>query len=327
MPTSVHHDPDFSRAVLRDLYSYPRKKRWVAWALWLTLGWAGAHRFYLGKEITGALMLFTGGGGGFWWAFDVLRVDKYLTRCNVDQELREREGRPPRGLDGMPPLSGFDPERPPDWVEIWRKRSSFRRSLRFWGDMFVLFLAPLVLGALMGNAQGAVEAAVAILVLAGLTALGSGPAWLEDMPVGRDLLRWSHRLRLFYRHNPPSSPAVLVVRPIVGLLWAPFRVRDRAEVRIYGELGAVFTAGFLLMEVIPGLVIPAVTPGQSANLSGFLTGWVGQAFSTFFIVYAFAAPVGAILNRYLLLEDTHRLPRILAVMTLIFVALGFLAGL
>ena len=165
---------------------------------------------------------------------------------------------------------------------------------------------------------------MAVFVLAGLTAMGSGPDWLDEFPIGRDLQHWSHRLRLFYRYNPPASPLALVVRPVLGLLWAPFRARDRAEVRLYGEFGAAFATIFLLLEVIPGVVIPAVLPGRTVDLSGFVAGWVGQVFSTFFIVYAFATPVGAILVRYLLLERTHRIPRILAVLTLSSIGLGVL---
>jgi len=131
-----------------------------------------------------------------------------------------------------------------------------------------------------------------------------------------------HQLRLFYRYNPPGSPVVLLFRPLTGILTAPFQARARAEVRLYVELGAVFTAFFLLLEVVPEIVVPAVLPGREVQLGAFLAGWVGEVFSTFFLVYALATPVGAILSRHLLLEDTHRVPRILAVVTLVSVLAG-----
>jgi TM2 domain-containing membrane protein YozV len=38
------------------------------------LGWAGGHRFYVGKYGTGWLMLVTLGGFGFWWVLDLFAV-------------------------------------------------------------------------------------------------------------------------------------------------------------------------------------------------------------------------------------------------------------
>ena len=38
------------------------------------LGVLGVHRFYLGKFITGILMLLTGGGFMIWWALDLYRI-------------------------------------------------------------------------------------------------------------------------------------------------------------------------------------------------------------------------------------------------------------
>jgi hypothetical protein len=319
-----HRDADFSRDVLEELYSYPRKRAAVAWGLWIFLGWAGAHRFYLNREFTGLAMLFTGGGALLWWIVDAALVGRMLRAYNVDQELREAEGRPPRELDAMPPLDQVELEGAPEWARAWRARSRTRRWIRLAGDVLVLLLATSLLGSEVFETEGALEAAVAVLLLAGLTAMGPGPAWLDDLPVGYDLQRWIHRLRLFYRHNPPGSPILLVLRPVTAFLTAPFRARDRAEVRLYVELGAAFTAFFLLLEVVPEIVVPALLPGREVSLAGFAAGWVGEVFVTFFLVYAFATPVGAILTRHLLLEDSHRLPRLLAGLTLLSLVAGTL---
>lgn len=40
----------------------------------ILLGGLGAHRFYVGKIGTGFLMLFTVGGGGAWWLYDIVIV-------------------------------------------------------------------------------------------------------------------------------------------------------------------------------------------------------------------------------------------------------------
>lgn len=50
------------------------KSRGVAFALAVLLGWAGAHRFYVGKVGTGLLMLCTLGGLGVWYLYDTILV-------------------------------------------------------------------------------------------------------------------------------------------------------------------------------------------------------------------------------------------------------------
>lgn len=51
-----------------------RKSRFVALALCVTLGWTGAHRFYVGKYGTGILYLLSMGCYGFGWWIDALRL-------------------------------------------------------------------------------------------------------------------------------------------------------------------------------------------------------------------------------------------------------------
>ncbi len=50
------------------------KSRGVATALASVLGVFGAHRFYLGRPESGALMLLTLGGLGIWWLYDLILV-------------------------------------------------------------------------------------------------------------------------------------------------------------------------------------------------------------------------------------------------------------
>ena len=50
------------------------KSRGVATALAALLGPFGAHRFYVGKTGSGALMLVTLGGMGVWWLYDLIVV-------------------------------------------------------------------------------------------------------------------------------------------------------------------------------------------------------------------------------------------------------------
>ena len=50
------------------------KRILAAFLLCFFLGWAGAHRFYVGKIGTGILMLFTGGVFGVLWLIDFIMI-------------------------------------------------------------------------------------------------------------------------------------------------------------------------------------------------------------------------------------------------------------
>lgn len=51
-----------------------KRKTIILYLLWLLLGMFGAHRFYLGDNKLGLLMLITLGGGGIWWAIDIFLI-------------------------------------------------------------------------------------------------------------------------------------------------------------------------------------------------------------------------------------------------------------
>jgi len=51
-----------------------RRSRGVTLALAALLGPFGAHRFYVGKNGTGALMLATLGGLGVWYVYDLITI-------------------------------------------------------------------------------------------------------------------------------------------------------------------------------------------------------------------------------------------------------------
>jgi len=61
------------------------KSRGVALALAAILGPFGAHRFYVGKTGTAALMLATIGGVGIWYLYDLITI--------VGGSFRDAEGR------------------------------------------------------------------------------------------------------------------------------------------------------------------------------------------------------------------------------------------
>ncbi|HZD03288.1 MAG TPA: TM2 domain-containing protein, partial [Longimicrobiales bacterium] len=282
--------PDFSRAVLEDLYRYPRKRRLIAWPLWAVTGIFGGHRFYLDRPGTGVLMLLTGGGGLVWWMVDAVLLPRMIERYNREQERRELARLPPVALSFMPALGETGVlQRRPGWAG---KREGAARLI---GDALVLLVAGTALGAVSAG-QGDYEALTAVLALVAITNVGARWDELARLPVLRALDRWSHRLRIFYHANDPGGPLSLLVRPLVGPLTAFFRKRARAEVGLYLELGAVFVIVFTLLDLIGAGALTST--GVHLAVGPLLEDLV----MTFITVYAFATPIGATLTTHLLLE-------------------------
>jgi len=89
-------DPRVNQQLLYDAH---KKSLLVAYLLWWFLGWAGAHRFYLGRTgsaivmlmvfvISSVLLLIMIGWFGYlalglWWLIDALLIPSIVTQCNV----------------------------------------------------------------------------------------------------------------------------------------------------------------------------------------------------------------------------------------------------
>jgi hypothetical protein len=302
--------PDYSRAVLEDLYRYRRKRQPIAWALWLLTGWLGGHRFYMDRPGTGVLMLFTGGGALVWWLIDGFRLPGMVAAYNDEQARREREGLPPLALAFMPPVREGPLSTRPEWAA---KRAG---RMRLVGDVLVLLVAGTLLGSVSAD-TGNFEAVAAILALIAITNLGARWEQLADLPLLRSLDRWSHRLRLFYHWNDPGGPLALLFRPVTGLFAAFFRKRARAEVRLYLQLGGVFAVMFTLIDVVSLIA-------SSSGLDGALDDFVEDLALTFASVYAFATPIGATLTKHVLLERTDFILWLLSAVSIAALVLGLL---
>ena len=316
-------DADFAQEVLEDLYAYRRKNPAVARVLWLLFGWAGGHRFYLERPGTGILMLLTGGGLLIWWVMDGRKLGRMVRYHNIQQQRRQRDGLPPLELSFMPPLAADVLHEPPAWTVKWRARGRLRWGVRFAGDLIVLMVAGTALGAL-ADTDGGPEGIFAITALIAVTMLGGRAGWLDRVPLAGAFVRWSHRLRLFYYYNRPGSPPALLVRGLTGLILAPFRRREREEARLYLEVGAVFALAFMAVDLVENVGAPLMgSAGLAALGPTHLVGiWLQEALMTFLVIYAFAAPIGAVLTLYLLTRPTHTLPRVLGAFALLFIALG-----
>lgn len=316
-------DADFAEEILAELYAYRRKRPWLAFLLWGTVGMVGGHRFYLERSLTGLLMLFTVGGALIWWIVDGFHVVRMVREHNEEQEVRERAGLPPVEMSFMPPLSREVLEKPPEWTRRWRESGRGWRAMRFGGDVLVLLIAGVSLGAVARGA-GVWEALLAVLVLVAVTAAPATLGRLGHLPVLHGLLRWSHRVRLFYYYDKPGNPVALLFRPVTGAILAPFRRRDRAEVKLYLQLGGIFTLGFLLLDFGGEVLGPLLTGDALPRLNELFDLWLREATLTFVVIYAFATPIGAVLTLYLLVRPTHTVPRTLSALVAGAMALGLL---
>jgi hypothetical protein len=323
MHTAHRVDADFDEGVLGEPSHHRPKRRRLALLLWGTLGIFGGHRFYMDRPATGLLMLFSLGGALVWWVVDLFLVSGMVRDYNNEQERRRREGLPPLQLDFMPPLWKDVLARPPEWTARWRIATRFERAKRFAGDLLVLTVTGVLLGVVARRAD-VWEAVIAVLVLAAVATAGASIGRVAHLPVLRGLVRWSHRMRLFYYYSPPGTPAALLFRPITGTLLAPFRRRARAEAGLYLQLGGVFTLAFLLLD-FGGEVLGPIITGRGLPAPADVFGlWVREATVTFIVIYAFATPIGAVLTLYLLMLRTHTVPRLLSLVAAGAIAWGLL---
>ncbi len=53
----------------------------IGYVLWI-FGFTGAHRFYYGKSITGAIWFFTLGLLGVGWLYDFCTLNRQVDECN-----------------------------------------------------------------------------------------------------------------------------------------------------------------------------------------------------------------------------------------------------
>lgn len=115
----------------------PDKSKSTAFNLCCYLGALGAHRFYLGRWLTGLLMLLTGGGLMIWWIIDMVRIAGGSLRDSDGNDLRSA----PR--DPNNPYAGF-------WVRFaaWHLDSLILQLLM----MLLISVVMLVLG--VGSLQG-----------------------------------------------------------------------------------------------------------------------------------------------------------------------------
>jgi hypothetical protein len=302
-------DPDFSAEVVDELYQYRFKSYPIAGTLAVVAGVFGAHRFYLGKTLTGILMLLSFGGGLIWWILDLFRLQKLVKAFNKEEHNRQDSDQPPQGLGFLPPKRDLDLSAPPVWI---RKRGG---RFKVASSAFALSVFGLSIGAVTG-ATGNYEPLLIILVFIAVTLTAARWKSLAHVPVLHGLSRWNHRLRLYYHTVDPGSIWLLALRPITGIFIAPWRSRARAEVRLYLQLGVVFSILFTLSDTLE--------LSESDSLAEGLGLMLGEFVQTLIYTYAFVAPIGALLITQLLLSQRDSVVWTLSALTVLAICSGLM---
>lgn len=300
-------DPDFSQSVIDELY-FPRPKyTTLALVLGIFLGLFGAHRFYLGKTLTAALMFLTLGGGLIWWLVDLFFIKKMVVTHNKRERERQESGLPPQNLSFLPSKEAFAVDELPAWLP---RRSS---RGRVYGSFFLLSLIGFILGVISGP-TGTYEPTIILLVFIIASITTARWKMASQIPVVATLTRWVHRLRIYYHTVDPGNIWLLGLRPIYGVFFAPFNRKARAEVRLYLELGLIFSILFVASDLLE--------IAQSDSIWEGIGLMVAELLQTLIFTYLFVAPVGALLTTQILLSRRDWVIWVLSIACIYFVYVG-----
>ncbi len=285
--TAFSSDPDFSQSVVDELYRPKPKHVPITIILGAIFGLFGAHRFYLGKTLTGVLMLLTAGGGIAWWIIDLFHLKKMVREYNQREKQRQEAGEPPQSLAFLPAKSALSINDPPAWLPLRNSKG------RVYGSLFLLSLIGFILGVITGP-TGTYEPTVILVVFILASLVAARWQLAAELPVIASLTRWIHKLRLYYYSVDPGNIWLLALRPVYGVLYAPFNMKARAEVRLYLELGVVFSILFFISDLVE------ISQQESVGVAIGL--YIAEFFQTLVFTYLFVAPVGALLTTQILVS-------------------------
>ncbi|MEZ4701935.1 MAG: TM2 domain-containing protein [Rhodothermales bacterium] len=326
LPYTALHAHDQAQ-LIREMHRYRRANPVVARVLWSVGGLFGAHRYYLEQFGFGALMTLSAGGVLVWWIVDGFKLRALVDAYNTEQAAREREDRPPIGMDFVPRVG---PEVLLDMPPWYTARTEARRRpesrLRRWGSIGLDVVALMLFGYMLGGATAEVGQrmpAVAAIAMIFTIHFAHRLIPYREWPIARGLLHWDYKLRLFYHFNAPGRRLVLYFRPILALFYAPFRPKERAEARLYLEIGGVFVMASALIGLFRGEVFHQIV---NLDIGSFLENWLKSVVIGFVLICGFTAPIGAILMKHTLLRRPNVVRWLMSAAVLVFLAQGFLKG-
>ena len=213
-------DPDFSPEIVADLYRHRPKQVALTLPIALLLGPFGGHRFYLGYFWTGICMFLTAGGGLLWWIVDLVYLRQLVDKSNETERERADNGLPPRAMGFLPAQNQLHLDAPPAWAPLRAGRS------RVIASALLLACIGFTLGA-TSHALQFYEPVVVLCLFVVVSGLAARVPALKNIPVANALVRWVHRLRLFYHTVDPGSVWAVIARPTIGVLIAPWRPQAR----------------------------------------------------------------------------------------------------
>jgi hypothetical protein len=224
----------------------PRQKALLlAYSLWLTLGWAGAHRFYAGRWVTGLLYACSFGLFGLGWAADMFllfdlfaKADHEAPDATDEEELLEAIAVAPWALQ----LGAF---------------GSVEFALRL--VFFLVTPALFVMVAMMMNRMELVLLMVVVVVACGLMenfqrTLGQFETLKKVPPLGgaleKSLARFKE-LHAFYFEHKPRSFLFYLFYPVTCPLACLVSPTRRQEAKLYLRM-VVLVVGAVLFEQARG---------------------------------------------------------------------------
>ncbi|MEZ6114595.1 MAG: TM2 domain-containing protein, partial [Pirellulaceae bacterium] len=199
------------------------KPYWVAFAWWLLLGWAGAHRFYTGRTVSGLLYAASFGGCGAGWAADLLLLPT----------LAGRSLRPTCEVESMP---------------AWAERAGRLGVLDFVLRLAFCLVAPLVfvVACVMYNHFELLAVLALVVIPCGL--LGNAGRSLERLevvaswPVIGSALGFVRKLHAFYFEHAPRSFLYYLAYPVTCPLAAIRSPVARREFGLYRNFVAALVS-------------------------------------------------------------------------------------
>lgn len=217
----------------------PAKRSYlVAYALWLFLGIFGAHRYYLGRWLSGFIYTVTLGLLFIGWAIDLILVATMVAR----QRRAVAEGTAKPGLFSL--LTATGRERAP-WAE--RRRLFGAVDLLFAGIAYVIVPALVIVVAAYLDLYEIAVLILVIMVVAGLlgplhsTLQGLDQLFIERPSLARipflpDVLITIKGFNDHYFQHRPHNVLYYVLYPVVGLPALLFSKTARSEFRLFQGL-------------------------------------------------------------------------------------------
>lgn len=226
----VHAQRQWFRDFASEPVAQPPSKLFAsAFVLWLLFGWTGAHRFYVGRWITGLLYLFSFGGLGVGWGMDLFGLRADVQRANAANR-------------SSPRLAPWADETRYGVVDFLARLTFFIVAPGAFAwlcvvsghyELLLVLLFTLIVCGLFGDVQRSIKSF----------------EWLRQLPFTRPATQVAQQLYEFYSVNRPRSfwfyLFAPITAPIVWLRSANFREESKLFLQFLGTIvGAVLINQF-----------------------------------------------------------------------------------